>query len=353
MNDDELDRLLRASRPNLPRQGDPLTEREHQMLHAIMSSDPEHELNLEKDGSSAGPTPTRPARAEVIELPVRSRRHRRTWIALPAAAVLLAALFLFQPWKGTQPAHAASPPMLTLTPVQADLREVVKRAQEQLLAGPDRPAERRSESEGWYLQTEVESSGTAAVIAPQEYLTEWREDLSGRTVAVAGAAYVPQDGRRVAPPDGAAPPAGTVLADNTYRAGEMPVRFPGQPPSNADLMRSYLEAGGAASTGDAVSCLQTVRALLDEWTLSGNQQAALLQVLGDLDGVEVAGETTDRLGRPTIAIRIASSSTPAWEYLLMIGRDTGRVLANEDIYLGGLPELDLSAPTVTTYVAWK
>lgn len=290
----------------------------------------------------------------IVGTPARAGR-RWAWLALPAAAALLLTLFVVQPWQGGgTPAHAATPALLQIAPIDADLNQVLGRARQQLVAEPDRPAERRSDSEGWYLETEVDEAERAtSVVAPQVTLVEWNQDLSGRIRVTAGEAYLPGDGRHYPPADAAAPPAGTVLLDDRFPAGGMPLIFPQEPPAATEPMRSYLEAGGAVPAEGAMSYVSAVKSLLNEWTPSPRQQATLLQLIGGFDEVEVAGETVDRLGRPAIALHIASPGTPYWEYLLLIGRDSGRILALEDIYVGGIAGFDLPAPAVASYRAWR
>lgn len=293
--------------------------------------------------------------AQIITSTSKPKRDRRVWITLPAAAAVLAVLFALQPWGGAMaPAHAVTPPMLTIAPMEADAEQILERARSQLAAGEPRAAERRSYSEGWQLNIDIDDSGPpTSVVAPQVRLTEWSQDLSGRILITAGEAYVPDDGRKTPPPSGAAPAAGTVLADESFAAGQMPVAFPTEPPSTTEEMRAYLETGGADPTAGAVGYLYAIRALLMEWTLDGQQQAAILEVLSGLEGVEAAGRTVDRLGRSAVALRVASDKSPQWEHLVLVDEGSGHCLAVEDIYLGGIPDLDLPSPAVAIYTTWR
>lgn len=293
--------------------------------------------------------------ADVYARSTSRRRQRRLWVALPVAAATVATLFAVQLWSGGGVhAHAATPPMLKLSTVEDDLEQVLTRAEQSLKEGTDLPAERRAESEGWFINTELDDSGEpTSIVAPQRRVAQWEADFSGRILVTAGEAYEPRDGRLYPPPAGTAPTPGTVLSDDLFPAGEMPLVFPEEPPTAADTMRTYLEAGGASPSDGAVSYIGSVHALLDEWTLNGEQQAAILEVLLGLDGVEVAGEATDRFGRQSTAIRVRSEASPHVEYLLLIQHDTGRIGALETVYLGGLAELDLPVPSVTAYVCWR
>lgn len=293
--------------------------------------------------------------ADVYARASSARRQRRLWVALPAAAATVATLIAFQLWSGGNAhAHAATPPLLKMAAVAENPEQVLTRAKQSLNESPGVPAGRRAESEGWYINTELDTSGEpVSVVAPQRRIAQWESDLSGRILVTAGEAYLPKDGRQYPPPPGTAPTPGTVLSDERYPAGQMPLVFPGEPPTTADRMRAYLEAGGASPSYGAVSYIDSVRTLLDEWTLNDAQQAAVLEVLLGLDEVEVAGNTNDRLDRQSTAIRVRSAASPHLEYLLLIQRDTGRIGALETIYLGGLTELDLPVPSVTAYISWR
>lgn len=282
-----------------------------------------------------------------------ARRRRRTWAAVPVAAVTLAALLIVQPWgAGTLPAYAATPPMLGVTPLDVEVQYVVTQSLDRLAALPDDLPQRGAETEGWYLELD-EQGGVLSrpVVAPQETLIQWRDDLSGRITVTAGEPYLPEGGSpAAAQEDAAVPEPGTVPSDDVFGPGEMPVLFTGVPPSSVAEMRSYLETGGAAQEEETASYLEAVRMLASEWTLGAPQQAALLQVLASLDGMSVVGETTDRLGRPAIALGFSERDGPAFEYLLLLGADSGRLLALERVYLGGLENLELPTPAVVSYV---
>lgn len=284
-----------------------------------------------------------------------ARRRRQGLIALPAAAALLTALFVIQPWGGgAVPAQAATPPMLGVTPIEADVEQVVARALEQLAASPEDHSERRAEFEGWYVELEEQGGVLSSpVVAPQRLLVQWRDDLSGRVTVTAGKAYVPDHGHSAPPPEDTAPAPGTILSDDTFPPGEMPVQYRGTPPSSASEMRVFLQIGGAPPAGGGSGYLQAVQALLSEWTLSAPQQAAVLQVLASLNGVSVSGDTTDRLGRAAIALRFSGQEHPEFEYLILLGAESGRIIALERLYVGGLDELDLPVPSVMSYTAWR
>ena len=284
-------------------------------------------------------------------------RTRWPWIAMPAvAAAVVTLVVLVQTWNPFgQPATAATPPLLALSQTSLTVGEAMDQALAQLRAMSTGETGRHASLEGWYLQTEIDTQGrSTSVITPQEQELVWNEDLSGRIILTAGRSYRPTDGLPSAASSAAAPAPGTVLSSEVFPAGQMPVLFQSLPPSSSVEMKQYLATTiGIDSDSDGVAYLRAVRILMSEWTLSPIQQAAILSTLVDLDGLEIAGEVTDRLGRAGIAFRVASPESPQFENLLIISRDTGTILALETIYLGGLPELALPTPSVIDYTAWK
>ncbi len=294
-----------------------------------------------------------------ITMPRAAERPRRrwAWMTLPAMAAIAAAVaVVVQVWNPIeQPATAATPPMLPVSKSNVDARGAIDQALATLSASDTYSSKRRAELEGWYLQTEVDSEGdSASVIAPQEQELAWNDDLSGTITLTAGRAYLPTEGLPSAPNDASVPVAGTVLSSETFPAGHMPVLFQAAPPSTAAEMKQYLAATtGVALDADAISYLHAVRILMSEWTLSPSDQASVLSALADLDGIEIAGEVTDRLGRAGVALRVTSPESPHFENLLILSSETGSILALETIYLGGLPNLTLPTPSVVDYTAWK
>jgi hypothetical protein len=284
-------------------------------------------------------------------------RTRWPWFAVPAVVVAVVVVaVLTQMWNPPYPVAAATPPRLVRSRTSLDVGGAMDRALSQLTPIDSDEAQRCANLEGWYLQTEIGTgSQSASVVSPQEQELIWNEHLAGTITLTAGRSYVLAEGSPSAPCDANAPTPGTVLSRDTFPAGEMPVLFQTPPPSTAPEMRRYLAATLAIDfDADAVDYLSAVRVLMSEWTLSSAQQAAVLSTLRELDGLDVAGEVTDRLGRPGIAFRATSPNSPYFENLFIVSTETGRILALETLYLGGLSELaSVPAHSVIDYVAWK
>ena len=332
MNDEELDNLMRLADPA-------------QTTQDLRS---EAQIRQELDRITARGISSRKVPA----------RYTWPWLVVPGviAAVLAVALFV-QVWNplGAATSAAATPPLLPLTPTSAGIGDVMDRALSQLAKSNDSEPERQALYEGWYLQTEVSESGSStSVVSPQEMELVWTPELSATLTVTAGRSYVPSDGETVAPADGLAPNPGDVIQKQEFAAGDAPVLFRQPPPDSIDEMRGYLEdATGIGANANVLGYVDAIRILLSEWTPSAQQMASILGVLRPFEELEVAGEVTDRLGRPGVAIRVSSDANPHFQYLFIVSTESGRIIALESIYMGGLAELDLPTPCVTDYIAWK
>ena len=284
----------------------------------------------------------------------RRAPSRWPWLFVPTAvvAVVLLALVVqsIAPLSPAPKVTAATPPLLEIAPTSQTFGDAMDTALAQLAETPEVVTPGRGAAfEGWYIQTSVDDDGgSVSFIAPERQELTWNADLSGSIRVTAGAAYSPDGG------DVNAPTAGTVLNEQSFAAGETPVLFAVEPPSTVDEMRAYLASTNAMSAqADAVDYLDTIRTFLSEWTPTAAQESALLGVIRSLDGVDIAGEVTDRLGREGIAFRAISATAPEFEKLLILDRTTGRILALETIYVGGIAELDIPTPAVVDYIAWE
>ena len=246
--------------------------------------------------------------------------------------------------------------MLPITESGASLEQVISESISTLDSSVDGlpRAERHARSEGWFIQLEVGDLNTApAFITPEESVLTWDERLSGTLTVSAGRSYSPTDPKFLKEAPGI-PTPGTILRKETFGPGEAPVLFQVSPMDDPTAMKAYLaKYSGIPDDADASAYLEAVRLLLSEWSLTPRQHASILRILQALGGMHLGGETTDRLGRPAIAIRVAPLQPDGYENLLLLSRDSGEMIALETIYVGGVLELALPVPTVASYVAWK
>lgn len=332
--------------------------RDDEVAELMRRSDPAGELrDVRTEAEIAEDLRAITATTGASPLPMSARRRGWAFVAIAAVVGAVTALAgLVQIWSPyTGPAAAATPPLLELAPTTHTVGEVIDHALARLDAAPVEAAQRHASSEGWYLQTQVDDQHTSrSVITPQIQEVVWNDDLSGTVTLTAGEPYSPRD--PAGAPPGELPSApGTVLSHDEFSAGQMPVLFSEPPPTTTEQLRPYLATAAALSpdTADAVDYLGAVRALLSEWTLGPAGHAALLRILADTGGLAVAGDVTDRLGRPGTALRAISPDSPHFEYLIVISRGTGKIIALEIVYIGGLPDFAVPAPSVIDYTAWR
>jgi hypothetical protein len=289
------------------------------------------------------------------------RRASRRWIGFSASAVVVAGVFILIQVVGPRrvgdaPAHAATPPLLHGTGQLVSWTDAVKDAK----AGAEKTAAeeptRGASYSAWFLDTNVDStnSGVRSYVSPQEVDFTWKGDLSGRLRILAGSPLTNVASGIAQNAD--APRPGSVISDDTHAPGKIRVMFPAAPPGTGDAMADYLAtAAGTSDRRDPVQVLDSVQLLLDEWRIAGASRGALLDVLGVLPALKPMGTATDRLGREGIGFTATSVKDPRFEDVLVLDTDSGSVLSIEKIFVGGhAPEYSsLTAPAVTTYVAWK
>lgn len=288
-----------------------------------------------------------------------ARGIRWPLILMPAFVVaLLAMVFVMQPWNlaaggGGTPAVAA-PRMLDVAKSESDLEEVMEQAIRTLSNAAASEPIRRSESEGWYIQIDIDADQPVnTAILPQRALLEWNEDLSGTATTFSGQPYeIGTTGAGRASQDSSE----EVVFSTEYGPGEFVAWFPHTPPSTPAEMREYIATGAALEPdADGTAYIQAVHSLLGEWTLGPAQHAAILSMLSEMPGLTLEGTATDRLGRDVTVVRSQPVTPIGYEIRMLLGRETGQIIGMETIYVGGVPELDLDLepPVVASYTAWK
>lgn len=321
---DELKRRIRAANPLPVSRDTPLSERAERELAVLLA------------------TPREPSTEGFLP-----RRRATLIVGTIAAAVTIilsvGVVNVFSP----RPAAAASPPLLESAPLSADIGAILGRLSAMALASPTPASSDVIAAETW--SAELTPAAAAAIfVQPREVIRTRQDDLSGSVVTRAGTV-------RWGIVEEATPPApGTILERFDYDVGEFPLLFPVAPPTSASALQGYLlqyvGLNEATATGDVFRSIVDLR---NEWVLTGAQTAAILELLSVRDDVSLLGAVTDRLGRQGIAVATDSRLGGAFRDLLIFNPTTGLLLSAEDIYLGGVPDIELTPPTVMNYIAWK
>ncbi len=299
-----------------------------------------------------------PSEPQTSRTPVR--RMGRLSGAVAASAFTLVAIVI----AVVSGVLIAPHPAVAVTPVPLTLRatewtvDALRDALETTEPAVGQPSERGAAWEGWYLQLDTEHAEWT-FIQPQRVRIDWRDDLSGSTRIVAGAPVDRHGEALTALPDEVTRP-GSVISEMAYGAAEFVSPFPDVPPESADAMRSYLDVyldTDVSSSKEHTSAdyAFAVLTLAQFWTLSDAAQRAAIEVILSASGAQVEGTTTDRAGREGVVLDVGSlESAPFRRDQLVIDPAAWRILAHEQIYLGGLADPMLPpAGSVTQYTLWR
>lgn len=322
--DDELDRLLRSVNPAPREQFADLRAEDLVVRERIVRGVP----------VSAG---------------VPEAGRRRAWAGFTVAvasivAVVVASVLVLTP---TQQAVALTPPPLIYGNPQP-LADVVADAQAALADDDGPEQERRVRTLGWGWSIDMGSEKIE--IVPQETTLEWADDGSGAVTIVAGESLWSDDDR----PDG--------VAESPYAPGEVIASFLQTPEqfnapaalltlsgSTPDDLWPVLRAFGADESSPSGELLTAISRVLDAWTLTDAQQATLIDLLAEADGIRVLGETRDRLGRDVVGLRVEDPQRPDHAETVLISSDTGRIVGIETELLH---PLDFIPAGVMGYRLW-
>lgn len=320
-SDDDLDRLFRAANPSGTFDSSTLTAAEISVREAIIRG-----------------TYRRP------------RRHARRipWAATVAvvSAATVAVLVMVNVLAPAQQAIALTPPPLTYTAAGV-LPDVIDDAVRRLAEPPDVVQRSSVHSVVWGWNADLAEDRVE--IVPQKITFDWAPGEPAVSTIVAGDSYWSENDR----PEGVDP--------SPYRPGEV-IDIVRTPPEEFTLpaevqtlsgstepeMMAALASFGATSTSTSGELFAAVTGLLQYWTLTDEQQAALLRLLVRAGGMTVRGETTDRVGRDVVGLQV-SSVIPERVETIFISISTGRIVGMESELvkpLNGLPA------GVITYKMW-
>lgn len=328
MNDEQLDRMLRASAPVALSEPGTLTLRQQTILTSILEQTPRRQM----------------PRARRLALSVLTPLAAAVAI-LTVLSVSLLSIF------GASPAAAWGPAPLVYQGTTATPEETIVTATQLLrTTGEPAVAERSSARTAWNLS--VDEAGTPEqVVSIMPTVTEltWSADLSGRVVTIAGEPFRADGGDGEVPADDTWTP-GTVIDDRVFEPGEYPAAFPdAETLDAAGIAELYaIVAPDRQHPGDA---LNVVEGLFSEWTLTADQHAALLEGLLEYDGLRPLGLTTDRLGREVIGI--AAPGSDEREATLLLSARTGLIVGVERTVLSPDDALGVPDGTVISYTLWK
>ena len=321
----DVDDELRGANPLASRRSSPLSARAERELSELLATTPE-------------PAP----------IPGRRAFPSIGFAAAASIAVIVAVFFAVTNFGQAGQTSIAAPPPLVTTPLGDDLTEVLAGLAERARTQTS-PATATQEIrlETWSVQVDADSPVSPHCVQPELVEKIWLPDRSGTWRSWAGDiryGTAPPGDSRVAP--------GTTLRDDVYAPGEFPLSYPAAPPDDALELDAYIRGTDLPDRLEAFEYFWAIEGMRFEWSLTGRQTAAALDLLAELPDVSLAGSVTDRLGREGIAIETERDSG-THRMLLIFSPDTGLLLSSETAYLGGIPDNALEYPTVLNYFAWK
>ena len=283
----------------------------------------------------------------------RTRRKKYQLAVGGALSLVIAGALVVAPMvlPGEDAAFAVTPTPLELYSAPGTTEESLALIFEALAESHPPPAALRDSTRlGWWVSIDGDTmSREPEPITPQLVRTTWNEDRSGSMVVSVGESYWadrPEEG--VTTDD--APPAGTILRVEEFGPGEygVPSREPAE--GTVDDMRKVLAAYGLSEGESGLRTVGVTSLLLDNWTLTNEQQQSLLSLIAESGDLEVAGVTRDRLGRSVLAFRVWEAGA-AYEELLLLSSETGRIIGVETMQVRDLG--DIPAGSIVSYTLWE
>lgn len=280
--------------------------------------------------------------------PLRRPRRAVGMLRAAAAVVLLAlvavTVILFV--QSDDKVSAITPGLLRFDPIDESVGELFEQAAAAALtAGDDLPG-------GGVLYTETETWTLDADFGNEQRIVELTATVQERWTDATGAGRLEiRPGRTLepgevggifVPPDTATEPIVGVPISG------LNVEQHGTVPDDADAIVT-LETLGIGSSDDA-ELLRALAGLLRQEPFGAEQKAALWRSIGAIDGLDVLGTTTDRLGREAVGVALTSRTTGIeTRTIFLFDPASATALAIEEVVTGDSRDLDIPTPALTGY----
>ena len=261
-----------------------------------------------------------------------------------AMAVILPTLF------APQPAQALTPRPLAFEDVALESQDMLNTLRNRLLPSAA-GAQPQTEAEylGWFTDIRPDDPvPSAVVIAPQNVHVRWAFDGSGEQTIRAAASYWADPEDTSSLPD--APPAGTILDEQTFATGEFGTPFVEPFGDSVDEVYRALTSVGLPERPAAADIIDATDALMSLWTLTPNQHAAILTLLSETSDARLLGVATDRLGRQIVGFAADSAQYPGTQRIILIEEASGLIVGVE--VSRTTDQFPLQAGAVVSYKLW-
>jgi hypothetical protein len=299
-----------------------------------------------------------PAPAPAPELPAR-RRWQRVVIGATAAAAAAAAITVAVVLPASNdPAAADTPPILDFayangaevatvagrpaTDTLRDLARIARTSGDRAIPGGTQEVV----TSGWFAQLDSRAASGSARLVP----TVQRSRLGADGVLTMDSQHgrkLTSDGQLVQGVTGP-PTAHEVMGPGTFDPGRAAALG-----SDTAKVRSVLLEHAACESDSgpaATACLfREVTALSHQWVLPGTLTAALWEILAEQPDVRSLGKVEDRAGRPGVGFAIDLAGPPHLRSILIVSRETGRLLGSEEVLTEDDADTKVQAPAVYSF----
>ncbi|MCO1576445.1 CU044_5270 family protein [Crossiella sp. SN42] len=287
--------------------------------------------------------------------PVRTPgiRPRRVLLLAAAAAVTVVVGAVLLPGTGPR-AHAVTPAPLVVEPPAdpgrsaADLLRDLAAVTEGLPEPSTDGLAEHLRMESWYLNSQVDRTGTVSAVIPGE-LDRWRfPDGSGyERKLVKEPVFSSAEDRQRWLSEGS---PGWDMTPKTQRfgPGERDEGFDGPPPADAARFADWLRRGFDFAK-EPFRAFAAATDAARTHVLLPRQRAWLLRALADTSGFTYDGMTTDRAGRRGHSVTLTDTSGLPARRTLVIDPADGRVLDREEMLVSDPGELNVRVPAVISY----
>jgi hypothetical protein len=292
----------------------------------------------------------------------RSPRPSRlmTTVSLVGLAALIGALVLaIRPAGSDQGGGGGSE--LAATPVALTyvLDGSAGSARDQLLAIADRAAalptaDARGGASGrfehlryqqWSLFTRIDDKQVTSAVVPQQ-IEQWQAaDGSGKRVQTYVTPLFRDHAEERAWRDAGSP----GKSEPPMVMSGLSRMWSDRPPTDTAALTAWLRRGHPAANGPQETMV-AISDLVKQDVLSSQERAAVLRVLADVPGLVELGTTTDRAGRPVMAVAVdtTGSGLPT-RHTLLVDPSTGAILGYEQMLTQSPGKLNVPIPSIIGY----
>lgn len=324
------------------------------LLARITAAPDSSRITAAPDGTASAATPDRATSPSAATRSWSRFRLRRTPVAILVAAVLVAVLIVVVQgtWTATPTAASGPPAMLTYSGGDAANAGDAEPAAATLRAAATIAAAQKARDATEGTIQHVVTYGWLGAFGDDKDANELIPTQTSKWLSADGSMRVTQQRMVAMRADGTLDPhpVGGTEATDEFPAGSFPADLAATVTRDPATVLDALAAGfvpGSAGCGSDTSCrLSTVQTLFESYVVPPDLAAAVWTALLDDEDLRSLGTTTDRLGRPALAIAMPATSTFTGTVLL-ISTETGQMSGWEMITLD--PSLLGVAPAVLSF----